>query len=59
MNQKAVRHDGNFPFGLRDDGGHILSSQERIGLRLCFIYKDNSEGYESSKMLSDMMVIFH
>ena len=54
-----MRHDGNLPLGLRDDGGRILSRPERIGLRLCFTYKENSEGYESTKMLSDMMVICH
>ena len=60
MNQEnAVRYDGNLPLGLRDDGGHILSTPERIGLRLCFTHKENSERYESTKILSDMMVIFH
>ena len=36
--------------------GHIVFSPVRIGLRFCFTYKETSEGNETNKILSDMMV---
>ena len=35
---------------------HILFCPVRIGLSFCYTYKETSEGYESNKILSDMIV---